>query len=130
MLKNLKINTALFLCTAFVFRILFVNLGIISSLSTQQNGSTVKNQLASVMKRKQHTEASNPTRSCEYSVVEIYEEDADDDNQVKSNPFVLTQVLYSSVAGETGSNLKKITPARAYCSDTSSYRCLIQVFRI
>src|ERR1700757_2027569 len=100
MVKNLKISIALLLGTVFVFRVLFVNIGIISSLNVQQNGSFVKAYFSTTMKKRRHVEVLNKSRSCEYSMAEVYEENPDNDDQLKSNSFFLIQVLYSVVAGE------------------------------
>src|SRR3954469_5808226 len=99
MLGLIKINTALLLCTVFIFRILFVNIGIISSQNTKQNNSSVKTHFSTVIKKRKNFEATNNSGNCDYSLVEICEEDVDDDIHLKSSPLFLIQVLYSSIAG-------------------------------
>jgi hypothetical protein len=131
MFKNFKINIAFVLCTVFIFRILFINIGIISSLSTKQHNGFIKAHFSNKMKKRRYFEPLSDSKSCDYSLVEICEEGSDNDDQFKSNPLFFIQVLYSSVAGETENKLKKISPFCNYLSHTSSERCLIfQVFRI
>jgi|SRR5579872_7317510 hypothetical protein len=131
MIKNLKISIALLLCTGFFFRILFVNIGVVSSLNTQQNNCVIKSHFSTVMKRSKHFEVlNNNFTKCEDSLPEICEENPDDDEQDRSNPFFLIQVLYSHAAGEIKNDLQKISLGR-HNPYASSNRCLIfQTFRI
>ncbi len=129
MLGRLKINTAILICSAFIFRLLFVNVGIISSLNTHQNNASVKKHFSSVMKRRKHFDPSNHPGNVGYSAVEILEEDSDNEDQFKANPFYLIHFIYSLAVSKTESNLKKIIPFYRYF--TSSRRHLqLQVFRI
>ena len=126
MLKSIKINTAILIFSAFIFRLLFVNIGIISSLNTEKNNSFIKAYFSTIMKRSRHFEVLNNSINYEYSAVEICEEDSNDENQFKSNPF-----FYSIVANKTKNKLKKSYLSNKYFSYTSSYRYLIfHVFRV
>jgi hypothetical protein len=130
MSKSFKVNTAILICTAFVFKLLFVNIGVISSLNTKQNTRFVKAHISALKKRRRHSEPLNNSGNCEYSVVEIYEEDPNND-EFKSNPFFLIQVLYSLAARKAENNLTKLTLSSKYFSDIPLHRYLtFHVFRI
>jgi hypothetical protein len=127
----LKINTAFLLCTAFIFRILFVNIGIISSLNTRQNNNFINTCFSTAMKRKKHFEAINNSESYGYSAAEICEEDSDDDNLFKSNPFFLIQVLYSTIAGKIKNTLEKISFYKYFsCASSKNKHAELRVLRI
>ncbi len=127
MIKTVKINTALLLCTAFIIRILFVNIGIISSLNTQENNVIIKAHYSTIMKRRKLFDALNNSKNCDYSTIEICEEDFDDHNEFKPSLFFVKQFLYSMVAIKKESNLQK-TLFYKYFLYTSPSRFL--VFRI
>ncbi len=111
MIKNLKIHIALLVCVVFLFRLLFVNIGIISSLNTKQSSAVAKSILSSVMKkRRKNNEAIVNSYAKEYSVIEICEEENenDEDNFSKINPFILIGYLYSALANKFDSLKSKI----------------------
>lgn len=132
MLQRLKINTAVLICTAFIFRLLFVNIGLASSINTGQNNGTIKRHFSTVIKkrRKQFDPITNSVRFG-YSAVEILEEDSNDENQFKLNPFLFVHVFYSVVENKIKDTLRKITSFNKYFSYNSSRRHLeYGVFRI
>jgi hypothetical protein len=101
MWRGLKINTSIVICATFVFRLLFVNIGLISSLNSHQNNATIKSHFSSVLKRRK-IDTIDVSSSKEKSVIEICEEDLDDDDdQTKTNPFFFIQFLYSFLADKT-----------------------------
>ena len=131
MLSSFKINYAVIICCAFVFRVLFVNVGIISSLNTHQNKGVVKAHFSGNIKKRRNVDAPNTTGNYEYSATEICEEGADENNSSKSNPFLFTQVLNSLFAGKINSTTEKISPFLSYFSYPVSPRYLaFQVFRL
>jgi hypothetical protein len=131
MFASFKINTAVIICTAFIFRLLFVNIGIISSLNTQQNHGIIKNHFSSAIKKRRNIESSTNSGSASYVVTEICEEDTDDEKAAKPNPFLFIQVLYSFLSDKINNTLEKIAPFYNYLSYKSSHRYLaFQVFRI
>ena len=96
MFTRLKINTATLICTAFVFRLLFANIGIISSSNIRQNNGIINNYFSSVMKRKKNTNIASTQCSYENSAIEICEEDLNNkDNLSKTNPLILIRLIYS-----------------------------------
>ena len=126
-----KIYVALLISAAFIFRVLFVNIGLISSLSSQQNNSFLKSHLSSAMKRKKQFEVLNANGGTPYSVVEVCEEDTDHDNEIKSKPFFLIQILYSLFGNHTGDNPTKIAPLSGHFSKSIAQKYIaFQVFRI
>jgi hypothetical protein len=132
MLGRLKINTAVLICSAFIFRLLFVNIGLVSSLNTRQNNSTIKHLFSTVIKkrRKQFDPITN-TKNSGYSTVEILEEDSNDEELFKLNSFPLLFIFYSKIENKIKDTLKKITPFNKHFSFNSSNRHVeYQVFRI
>jgi len=136
MLTSFKINTAIFICIAFILRLLVVNIGSISSLDGPHKNGFTKSHFSSKMKRRKNVEASsvstsNTSGTTEYLAAEICEEDSNENTPTKSNSFFLVQVLYSLIADKLVSDLKRILPFYKHFSYTESHRYLTyQVFRI
>ena len=132
LLGKIKINTAVLICTAFVFRLLFVNIGLVSSLNTSQNNSTIKRHFSSVIKkRRNQVDPVNNPISFGCSSAEILEESSDDDDQFKLSAFNLLIVFNSKVEIKIQDVLKKITSFNKRFSFRSSERYIeYQVFRI
>jgi hypothetical protein len=132
MLGKLKIETATLICFAFIFRLLFVNVGVISSLNTNQNNSIIKRHFSTIIKkRRKNVDPINNSVIIGYSSFGILEEDNDNDDQFKLNPFTLLHVFYSRIECKIKNTLKRITPFNKYFSYKSSYRYIeYQVFRI
>jgi len=105
MLGSLKINTAILICSAFLFRLLFVNIGFISSLTTPQNKSFIKSQFSSSQKRRKNADILSNSNVKVYSIIEICEENSnDEENFSKANPFIFIQFLYSFFANKIASS--------------------------
>ena len=130
MVQNLKINIALLLCMGFVFRILFVNIGVISSLNTLQNNSVIKSHFSTVMKRSKHFDVLSNSIKFEDSLLEICEENPNANKQLKSNLFFLIQILYSLVTDEIKSKFQKTTFDKKISFTPSSRYLIFQTFRI
>lgn len=132
MFRRLKINTAVLICTAFVFRLLFVNIGLVSSLNTSHNNSTIKHHFSSIIKkRRKQFDPTTSSKTIGFSVVEITEEDSNDEEQFKLNPFTLFCVFYSKVESKITNVLKNITHFNQHFAFNSSHRYIeYRVFRI
>ena len=132
MLGRLKINTATVICLAFIFRLLFVNIGVISASNTNQNNNIIKRHFSTVIKkRRKNVDPVNNSVIIGFSPLEIFEEDSDNDDQFKLTPFILIHFFYSQIECKIKDTLKKITPFNKYFSYKSSYRYIeYQVFRI
>lgn len=132
MLRILNINTAFLICTAFVFRLLFVNLGLVSSLNTNQNNSTIKRHFSTVIKKRR--KQFDPVTTCKSngcSAVEILEEDTDDEDFFRLNTFPLLFIFYSKIELKIKDILKRITPFnKRFAFNPSSRHLEYQVFRI
>ena len=128
MIKNLKLNTALFICTVFVFRILFFNIFAVSSFNFQHANGIVKAHFSTVMKRRIHSEAAEFSENAEYSFKRITEAEApNEDEQSESNPFFLIRILLSLLTREVPN---KLAAYYNHLCFTSSHRYLLfQVFR-
>lgn len=131
MLRNFKINSAVLICMAFVFRLLFVNIGVVSSLNTRQFNSHAKHHFSTLAKKGRSLEASDNSGTRDYLAIEICEEDSDEENEIKSDPSSLLQVLYCGVVSKINDGLKKITATHHSLSYTATHRYLaFKVFRI
>lgn len=131
MLKTLKVTTALMLCAVFIFKMLFVNIDGLSSLSPQKNNDPSKVTSYLSLKHRGDLEAvNNPPASCNYLIAEIYEGSKDNDDETRSHLFVLLHALYSQWAVDT-ENRSKLSAFNHYFSSVPSSRYLLyQVFRI
>lgn len=132
MYGSFKINTAAAICLAFIFRLLFVNIGLVSAFNTSQNNGTIKHHFSTVIKkrRKQFDPISN-SKGNGYSTVEIVEEDSNDEEQFKLNSFPVLFLFYSKIEHKIKNTLKKITPFNKHFSFNSSNRYIeYRVIRI
>lgn len=89
-----KINTALIICLAFIFRLLFVNLPLLPNV----NGASHKGgKHSSVMKKRRRSpEIAVRSNTKDYAVIEVCEENQDnEENEIKTNTPVLLSFLYS-----------------------------------
>jgi hypothetical protein len=131
-LGRIKINTAVLICSAFVFRLLFVNIGLVSSFNTSQNNSTIKRHFSSVIKKRR--KQFDPVTTCKsngYSTVEILEEDTDNEELFRLNAFPLLFLFYSKIELTIKDVLKRIAPFNKRFAFNSSNRHLeYRVFRI
>jgi len=83
------------------------------------------------MKKRRNLESTNNSGNCEFSAIEICEEGRDENSQLKSNPVLPLQVLYSQLEDRTKNGLKKISSFTHYYSYPSSGRYLkFRTFRI
>lgn len=135
MLRSFKMNTSMLICAAFIFRLLFVNIGIVASFTTQQQNHhhhrSAKTHFSSVAKRRKSFEPSSTAKTFGYPLAAVFKEDTDDEKQLKSNPLLFLHVLYSLVAGEIENRLERISPFHWHFSYASPHRYLVfQVFRI
>lgn len=132
LLGRIKINTAVLICTAFVFRLLFVNIGLVSSLNTNQNNSTIKRHFFTVIKKRR--KQFDPVITCKSngcSAVEILEEETDNEELFRLNTFPLLFIFYSKIELKIKDVLKRINPFNKRFAFNSSRRHLeYQVFRI
>ena len=132
LLGKLKINIAVLICTAFVFRLLFVNIGLVSGLNTNQNKSTVKRHFSTVIKKRRKQFDPVTTNNCNgYSSVEFLEEDTDNEELFRLNAFPLLFLFHSKIELKIKDVLKRITPFNKHFAFNSSNRHLeYRVFRI
>jgi len=107
MLKILKINIAAFICMAFIFRILFVNICMLPAFNT--GSKTLSEHLSSMQKRKRVPVASH-ANSKEYSITEFCEEDSDfeEDLSKANSPAILS--IFHSFFQQTISNTRSTSP--------------------
>lgn len=128
MIRNLKISTALLLFAIFVFRMLFLNIGLFSSLQSQKDSTSKKTYFSNTMKKRMTFGAQNDSKNAGYSEIEICDEDGDDDHLFKITPFIILQSFYSLGANNTKN---KLTPFHRSFSFSASPRYLtFRVFRI
>ncbi|MFL5752774.1 MAG: hypothetical protein ACJ76F_05160 [Bacteroidia bacterium] len=130
MFRSIKISTALLICATFMFRLLFVNVGIVSA-NTRQNNAFMKAQFSSLMKRRKSDNTLNTSSAREYSVIEICEEDFNDEDKLsKTNPLILVGVLNSFLINKVASLKSNILFDFLNCKYPSRKYLAISVLRI
>lgn len=132
LLKKIKINIAIFIFAAFVFRLIFVNVGLVSVHNSIQSDSIIKRHFSEVLKNRR-SQFDPTTNSCNYvfSSAEMLEEDTDSELQIKLNSFSLTFLSCVNVEHKIVTALKKIAPFNKHFSFCSNERFLeYGVFRI
>lgn len=130
MLGTLKINTALFICSAFIFKFLFINVGSLHSDSFQNPGLPKSSSVRAADKQTVF-DAPDNSKNNQFSGYDICEESSNDDEHFKLNIFLPMLVLYVLVSGKPLELVQKIIPSPTHFSYTSSQRyLLLQTFRI
>ena len=131
MVGRFRINTATLICSAFVFRLLFVNIGILSSFSSQQHIRAIKSHFSTTLKKRRNIETANPFGTTNQAAIEICEEESEDNNLLKTFLFTPVQRLGFLLSDALQPFLKKIRPFHKPLSYTESQRYLaLRVFRI
>ena len=125
-----KINTALVLSMVFVFRILFVNAGIISSVNGPKSNSAIKSHFSTVMKRSKHSEVVSSSVKNADSSPEICEEYPNGTKQLKSTPFFFIQILFCQNTNKLKYNLQKTSSGRYIACISSNRHLKFRTFRI
>jgi hypothetical protein len=86
-----KANIALLVCLAFIFRIMFVNLGILSAVG--HTNRLVPNNFHSITKRRAHFD-SPVTHAMEYQAAEFCEEkESNSENRILPPFFLIRELL-------------------------------------
>ncbi len=127
MLRILKINTAILLVIVFVFKSVILDINVISSVNKDASGD-----LDEVEFYESGSECfSHDEKKTDWSLLEICEKDADDDDdEIKFSSVLFANVLFSFLEQLHGSK-ESNTHYDNYSSFTYSYRYLqLQVFRI
>lgn len=129
MLRKLKINTALIICVAFLFRLFTLNAGFISALDDQQN-IHAKGYYALITKKEIiHVEPVTDSK-VSYSDLEFSEEDSDE-NEFKIYTSLLLESFYAPIQHSVIKQIAVITPSNKHYISSSSQRHLeFGVFRI
>ncbi len=97
MLKVLKINTAVIICLAFIFRLYLINAGPISALNSIEKNDKLTST-AGLLSIKKNTSFNGIDESKSFPAIEMCEESSDneEDDSSKTSAFIILQVLYSS----------------------------------
>jgi hypothetical protein len=80
---NLKLSAATLVCLAIIFRLLFINVGLISSLSSSSSKLFAKH--SSVLKKRRRIEVSAAANLKDYSALEICAEDPDNEEEMEKS---------------------------------------------
>lgn len=130
MLRKLKINTALIICVAFLFRLFTLSAGFISSLDDQQN-THLKGYYAFITKKEiTHIEPVTNSQTS-YSDLEFSEEDSDDENEFKLHTSFILELFSAPIQHSVIKQIAVITPSNKHYLCSSSQRHLeFGVFRI
>jgi hypothetical protein len=131
MVKILRTNTALLLCTAFILKMLLLNVGFAASANTRPYIAPVKSHLTATMQRRRHFEPSADTKTCAYPVVEICEEnDNEEDNHFKPNPLSFLRVFYSFFTDKVKNGFTGPSFSKDFSYTSLDRYLLLQVVRI
>lgn len=132
MALRLKFNTALIICAAFLFKLLFVNVGLFSSLNNSHANTQVKRHFTGIIKkRRKQLDPADTAKTISYASVEILEEDTDNEELFKPATFPLLTSCLLGVENKIKDTLKRISSFNKRFSSQSSERYLeYQVFRI
>ena len=96
MLGKLKINTAVLICLTFIFRLLFVNISLLSASNTQQTNNLLSKYFSTTQKRKRNTETIVQSNATDYTFVEVCEEGLDNEEDlIKTNSPVILSAFCS-----------------------------------
>lgn len=129
MFKGLKINTAIIICVAFLFRLFSLSLSI-ASTSSENPALTSTIATSSVSKTTSLVESEKSSKSI-FTEVVFSEEDPDDENEFKSFTPVLLETFCNVTLNNNKSHLQAITPSNKHFTCNSSQRHLeFGVFRI
>jgi hypothetical protein len=130
-MRNCKINAAVFLCTAFMFRIVFFNVLSDTPFNPLKTHASIKSSISPPKHSKLEFEGIDAHNRMEYSLAEGREEEnLHGRNGVESIPLFLIKTLHSSIDDHTSRKLNKTFPAHQYYSRSCSHRYLtLQVFR-
>ncbi len=96
MFNRFKIVFAIVVAMVFVFRLLFINIGILASFNSQQTGKLIAKIYSENQKRRRNADVTAQSNAKDYTIAEICAEDSDNEEETaKANtPAVLT-VLFS-----------------------------------
>ena len=96
MYRSFKINIAIVICLTFVFRLLFVNISLLSASNIQQSNNPLSKYFSTTQKRKRNTETVVKPNAIDYAAIEVCEEDSDDDKDLtKANLPVALFAFFS-----------------------------------
>lgn len=132
MFRILRINTAFFICLAFIFKLFLVNLGLLTSLSANQNKNLAYSQVKSETLNAGHFLFSSYSDKIDYSAIEVCcEEESNDDDQFKSIHFPVSQSYFSINSYNVSNDLEKTNAdsKHSICQPVPLYLAF-QVFRI
>ena len=82
MFTHLKINTAILVCLVFIFRLLFVNINMLSASNMPQTNKLLAKYFSTIQKRKRHVEATVQSNVIDYTDVEVCEEGLDNEEDL------------------------------------------------
>lgn len=129
--KGIKINTAAFICVAFIFRLFILNAGALSAPVSLYNSASLKSNFALEGHTAKSYHASDAAGRQDFPAVEICEEDSDENNELKSNSLLFLPFFYSFTCDMIGERPAPAAFTPHFLSYISSHRYLaLRVFRI
>ena len=131
MLRRNHVYAALLICLAFVFRLLFLNLGILTSSNIMQGNDFVKSNYSKTMKRRKNFDIVTHDKKGGFSVVEICEEENKNEFKIKRKFSLLVKQLCTEFSDQLNGRHKKIRYFDFFDVDILNNRYLVfQSFRI
>ncbi|MBP9068081.1 MAG: hypothetical protein KBG47_01145 [Bacteroidia bacterium] len=129
MFKGLKINIAIIICVAFLFRLLSLSLSFVSS--SNESNSLASTSYTYLAKKGSSLVESEKNSTSVFTDLVFSEEDPDDENEYKSFTPVLLEYFSGLVVCCIGNHVKATTPSNKHFAYNSSQRRIeFGVFRI
>ena len=108
---NIKIQFATFVAFAFIFRLLFVNVGLTTYFTSTHNHKLVKSHFSSnIKKRRKQADTSVQEPSVKYSVVDVYEEEIDLEQEFEKANTPAVLAIFYSLFSDIVSSIKRVIP--------------------
>ena len=96
MLSGLKINTAILICLAITFRLLFINIGLLSSFETTQTNYLLSNYFSTVQKNKAQDQTDVTANVKDYTDMYVCDEGSDNkEDLVKASSPAISFLFFS-----------------------------------
>lgn len=108
---NTKIHFSTLVVFAFIFRLMFVNVGFTSVFNLNQNHKLVKTHSSSNIKnRRKQADTSVQDPSVRYSVVDVFEENFDSSQKLEKANTPAVLAIFYSLFSRIISSIKQVIP--------------------
>jgi hypothetical protein len=131
MLQSLKQNIATIICFAFLFKLISVNVGVVSSIETKSVCDSYLQLSSNIKDRIYNSTVISSFKNTSDSVSELLEEDIDEEDLFKISSFALILFFCYRIDKVSKDGLTKLCAFNKYFLFKSSNRYIeYRVFRI